>query len=102
MTVARISLLFPFKMRSHSSPADLQGQLYEDIYIDGRSAALGDGRHCPHFEGLRLGFAVLFNDAHSAMQTLLWHKAQKAVFALMLAIRTEAPTRNKFVRIYDL
>ena len=56
--------------------------------------ALGDKRHCIfdclRFDGHRLSFAQLFDDAHGAMRTLVWHKDQKAVSALILAIYTEA------------
>ena len=41
---------------------------------------------CPRFDGHRLSFAQLFDDAHGAMRTLVWHKDQKAVSALILAI----------------
>ncbi len=45
--------------------------------------AMRDERHrvidCPHFDGLQLGFAKPFDDAHSAMQTLMWDKEQKAL-----------------------
>ncbi len=39
---------------------------------------------CPRVDGHRL-----FDDAHGAMRTLVWHKDQKAVSALILAICTE-------------
>ena len=35
-------------------------------------------------------FAQLFDDAHGAMRTFVWHKDQKAVSALILAICTKA------------
>ena len=62
----------------------------------GPGQALGDERHCifecPRFDGHRLSFARLFDDAHGAMRTLVWNKDQKAVSALILAICTEAWT----------
>ncbi len=48
-----------------------------------------------HFSGHRLSFARLFDDAHGAMQTLLWHKDQKVVSALILAVCTEAQTQRQ-------
>ncbi len=41
---------------------------------------------CPRFDGRWLSFARLFDDVHSALRTLVWHKDQKAVSALILAI----------------
>ena len=60
------------------------------------TSALGDERHyvfdCPHFGGLRLTHAELFRDAAGAMKSLVWHKDQQAVCALLLAIVAEAQT----------
>ncbi len=42
------------------------------------------------FGGYRLGFARLIDDAHGAMRTLVWHKDQKAVSALIFALCPEA------------
>ncbi len=42
------------------------------------------------FDGHRLSFPQPFDDAHDAMGTLVWHRDQKAVSALILDICTEA------------
>ena len=62
--------------------------------------AVGDERHClfdcPHFGDLRsehAPHAQLYHEAHGAMRSLRslrWHKDQKSVCALILAIATEA------------
>ena len=44
----------------------------------------------PHFDGLRSEHAQLFHEAHGAMPSLMWHKDQKSVCALILALATEA------------
>ena len=58
------------------------------------ACALGDERHyvfdCPHFAGLRLTQAELFQDASGDIKSLVWHKDQQAVCALLLAIVAEA------------
>ena len=58
--------------------------------------ALGDERHyvfdCPRFAGLRLTHAELFQDASGAMKSLVWHKDQEDVCALLLAIVAQAQT----------
>ena len=61
------------------------------------TCALGDERHCgfdcPHFAGLRLTHAELFEDALGAMKSLVWHKDQQAVCALLLSIEIVIGTR---------
>ncbi len=68
------------------------------------SGAYGAERHCafdcPHFTGLRLSFAQLFDDAHGAMRISVWHQDEKAVSALMLAICIVAWTLNQ-IRSYS-
>ncbi len=58
--------------------------------------AIGDERHClfdcPHFLGLRQQHALIFRDSHDAMRSVMWHKDQKSVCALVLAIVNEAQT----------
>ncbi len=58
--------------------------------------AIGDERHCvfdcPHFQGLRQQHAMIFRDSHDAMRSVMWHKDQKSVCALVLAIVNEAQT----------
>ncbi len=54
------------------------------------TTAIGDERHCvfdcPHFQGLRQQHAEIFRDSHDAMRSVMWHKDQKSVCALVLAI----------------
>ncbi len=47
---------------------------------------------CRHFQGLRQQHAEMFQDSHDAMRSLMWHKDQKSVCALVLAIVNEAQT----------
>ncbi len=60
------------------------------------TTAIGDERHCvfdcPHFQGLRQQHAQILQDSHDAMRSLMWHKDQKSVCALVLAIVNEAQT----------
>ena len=60
------------------------------------TCALGNEHHyvfiCPHFAGLRLTHGELFQDASGAMMSLVWHKDQQAVCALLLATVAEAQT----------
>ena len=86
-------------MGSHSLPVEqsrlarpgVPRQLRSRTFCPGQ--ALGDERHCifecPRFDGHRLSFQRLFDDAHGAMQTLMWNKDQKAVSALILVTCTE-------------
>ena len=45
-----------------------------------------------HFGDLRSEHAQLFHEAHGAMRSLMWHKNQKSVCAMILAIVNEAQT----------
>ncbi len=62
------------------------------------TAAIGDERHCVfdcphfHFQGLRQQHAEIFRDSHDAMRSVMWHKDQKSVCALVLAVVNEAQT----------
>ena len=47
---------------------------------------------CPRFQGLRQQNVEIFQDSHDAMRSLMWHKDQKAVCALLLAIVNEVQT----------
>ncbi len=47
---------------------------------------------CPHFQGLGQQHAMIFRDSHDAMRSVMWHKDQKSVCALVLAIVNEAQT----------
>ena len=102
MSITKLRLLFHFRMGSHMLPVE-QGRLARPCIPRNlrrctfcTTAALGDERHCvfesPHFWGVRQSCARLFDDAHGAMRTLMWHKDQKAVSALILAICAEAQT----------
>ena len=55
--------------------------------------AVGDEQHClfdcPH-DDLRSEHAQLFDETHGAMRSHMWHKIQKSVWAMILAIVTEA------------
>ncbi len=42
--------------------------------------------------GLRQQHAMIFRDSHDAMRSVMWHKDQKSVCALVLAIVNEAQT----------
>ena len=102
MSITKLRLLLHFRMGCHSLPVE-QGRL-------GRSSvprhlrrctlcaarAVGDERHCvfdcPCFRDLRQEHARLFEDAHCAMRCLMWHKDQKSVCSLILAIVAKAQT----------
>ncbi len=65
-------------------------------YTSCTTGAVGDVRHCvsdcPHFQGPRPGLqhTDIFQDSHNAMRSLVWHKDQKSVCALVLAVVIEA------------
>ncbi len=65
-------------------------------HTDSTTNAIGDERHCvsdcPHFQGLRQQHAMIFKESHDAMRSVMWHKDQKSVCALVLAIVNEAQT----------
>ncbi len=70
-----------------------------DIYVDARfgtTGATGLEHHCvfacPRFQGLRQQQADVFQDFHGAMRSFMWHKHQKSVCALVLAIISKAQT----------
>ncbi len=85
-------------VRCRLSKTGLQGQVRQDIHLAAHSAPVGplvmSGTPILNVRVLvtRLSFAELFDDAHRAMQTLVWHKDQKALSALILAICR--PTRH--------
>ncbi len=63
------------------------------------TAAIGDERHCvfdcPRFQSLwqqHVEIFLIFQDSHDAMRSLMRHKAQKSVCALLLTIVNEAQT----------
>ncbi len=65
--------------------------------------AIGDERHCvfdcPHFQGLRQQHAMIFRDSHDAMRSVMWHKDQKSVCALVLALSMRPRHYDRFVLI---
>ncbi len=96
----KLRLLFHFRMGSHSLSVE-QGRLAKPgVPKRLRSCtfctgwALGDERHCIfeclRVDGHRMSCARLSHDAHGAMRISVWHKDQKAVSALILAVCTEA------------
>ena len=104
--LSKISDLFSISGWGHMpcqlSRVDLAGLLCLGICADAPSAPpgplqrVGDERHClfycPHFGDLRSEHAQLFDEAHGAMRSLMWHKNQKSVCAMILAIVNEAQT----------
>ena len=102
LPITKLRSLIHFRVGCHSLPVE-QGRLARPRVPRQlrrctlcTTCALGDERHyvfdCPHFAGLRLTHAELFQDAAGAMKSLVWHKDQQAVSALLLAISTEAQT----------
>ncbi len=102
LPVARLRSIFHFRVGAHSLPVE-QGRI-EMPKVPRRlrrctfcaSNAIGDERHCvfacPHFQGLRQQHAMIFKESHDAMRSVMWHKDQKSVCALVLAIVNEAQT----------
>ena len=45
---------------------------------------------CPFFDRARKRFAHLLHDAHDSMRSLMWHKHQRGVADLIIAILDEA------------
>ena len=90
------------RMLCQLSRAGLTGQPCQGICADAPSAPHGllgmsGNAHClcdcPRFGDLRSEHAQLFHDAlYSAMRSLMWHKNQKSVCAMILAIVNEAET----------
>ena len=59
----------------------------------GTPRAVGDERHRlfdrldrPHFGDLQSEHAQLFDEAHGDLRSLMWHKDQKSVCAMILTI----------------
>ena len=102
LPITKLRSLIHFRVGCHSLPIE-QGRLAKP-YVPRQlrrctlcaTRAQGDERHyvfdCPHFAGLRLTHAELFQDAAGAMKSLMWHKDQQDVCALLLAILTQAQT----------
>ncbi len=102
LPVTKLGTIFHFRVGAHSLPVE-QGRI-EMPKVPRHlrrctfcaTAAIGDERHCvfdcPHFQGLRQQHAAIFRDFHDAMRSVMWHKDQKSVCALVLAIVNEAQT----------
>ncbi len=102
LPVTKLRSIFHFRVGAHSLPVE-QGRI-EMPKVPRHlrrctfcaTTAIGDERHCvfdcPHFQGLRQQHAGLFRDSHDAMRSVMWHKDQKSVCALVLAIVNEAQT----------
>ncbi len=102
LPVTKLRSIFHFRVGAHSLPVE-QGRIQMPKVPRHlrrctfcATTAIGDERHCvfdcPHFQGLRLQHAEIFRDAHDAMRSVMWHKDQKSVCALVLAIVNEAQT----------
>ncbi len=102
LPVTKLRSIFHFRVGAHSLPVE-QGRI-EMPKVPRHlrrctfcaTNAIGDERHClfdcPHFLGLRQQHAMIFRDSHDAMRSVMWHKDQKSVCALVLAIVNEAQT----------
>ncbi len=102
LPVTKLRSIFHFRVGAHSLPVE-QGRI-EMPKVPRHlrrctfcaANAIGDERHCvfdcPHFQGLRQQHAMIFRDSHDAMRSVMWHKDQKSVCALVLAIVNEAQT----------
>ena len=102
LSLFKLRKLVQFRVGSHSLPIE-QGRMTRRViprFL--RRCALcmrqapGDERHymleCPFFDRTRARFAHLLHDAHDSMQSLMWHKDQKGVADLIVAILEEAQT----------
>ena len=102
LPVTKLRSIFHFRVGAHSLPierAELRCLRCHGICAGARfcaTNAIGDERHCVfdclHFQGLRQQHAGIFQDSHDAMRSVMWHKDQKSVCALVLAIVNEAQT----------
>ncbi len=102
LPVTKLRSIFHFRVGAHSLPVE-QGRI-EMPKVPRHlrrctfcaTNAIGDERHCvfdcPHFQGLRQRHAMIFKESHDAMRSVMWHKDQKSVCALVLAIVNEAQT----------
>ncbi len=102
LPVTKLRSIFHFRVGAHSLPVE-QGRIQMPKVPRHlrrctfcATNAIGDERHClfdcPHFLGLRQQHALIFRDSHDAMRSVMWHKDQKSVCALVLAIVNEAQT----------
>ncbi len=95
----KLRSIFHFRVGAHSLPIE-QGRIgmprvsrHLRRCTFCATTAVGDEHHCvfdcPRFQGLRQQHAVVFQDSHDAMRSLMWHKDQKSVCGLLLAIVNE-------------
>ena len=104
MSITKLGSIMHFRMGSHSLPIE-QGRLNRPpvprhlrrcTFCTTRDVDIGDEKHCvsvcPCFDGVRQRHAELFSDACYSMRSLMWHKDQKSVCAVVLAIVLEAQT----------
>ncbi len=102
LPVTKLRSIFHFRVGAHSLPVE-QGRIQMPKVPRHlrrctfcATNAIGDERHCvfdcPHFQGLRQQHAMIFKESHDAMRSVMWHKDQKSVCALVLAIVNEAQT----------
>ncbi len=102
LPVTKLRSIFHFRVGAHSLPVE-QGRIampkvprHLRRCTFCATNAIGDERHClfdcPHFQGLRQQHAEIFRDSHDAMRSVMWHKDQQSVCALVLAIVNEAQT----------
>ncbi len=100
LPVTKLRSIFHFRVGAHSLPVE-QGRIQMPKVPRHlrrctfcATNAIGDERHClfdcPHFLGLWQRHALIFRDSHDAMRSVMWHKDQKSVCALVLAIVNEA------------
>ncbi len=102
LPVTKLRSIFHFRVGAHSLPVEhgriempkVPRHLRRCTFC--ATNAIGDERHCvfdcPHFQGLRQQHAEVFRDSHDAMRSVMWHKDQKSICALVLAIVNEAQT----------
>ncbi len=94
LSVTKLRSIFHFRVGAHSLPVE-QGRI-EMPQVPRHlrrctfcaTNAIGDERHCvfdcPRFQGLRQQHVEIFQDSHDAMRSLMWHKDQKSVCALVI------------------
>ncbi len=95
LLVTKFRSSFHFRLGTHSLPIE-QGRIGMlqvprhlrrcTIYA---TNVIGDKRPCvsgcPHFQGLWQQYAEIFANLHDAMRSLMWHKEQESICALVLA-----------------
>jgi len=102
MSITKLRSIMHFRMGSHSLPIEQGRFVRPQVPRHLRRCTfctthdVGDEKHCisacPRFDGLRQRHAELFSDAQDSMRSLMWHKDQKSVCAIVLAIVLEAQT----------